>query len=152
MNTQFTELRMGGRLKQTLTDKNCVKSTVSTRAQRRHKGTREGKLKREKERRMKMGKKITMLRFPCMHFSNLPKFIIPSLLSHTRDPFPASIIPSTKPIPLFMLELRCFLSHWKWLLHRYDVLLLHTSRNNSFFFFFSCFVCSCLQWPKYMSD
>lgn len=41
--------------------------------------------------------------------SDLLKFIIPSLLSHTQDPFPASIIPSAKPVPLVLFKTPLFL-------------------------------------------
>lgn len=44
-----------------------------------------------------------------MLFSDLLKFIILSPLSHTQDPFPASVILSTEPIPLVHFKTPLFL-------------------------------------------
>lgn len=40
--------------------------------------------------------------------SSVLKFIIPSLLSHTQNPFPASIIPSAKAVPLVLCKTPLF--------------------------------------------
>lgn len=61
---------------------------------------------------MERGKYKEMLRilsvlFFFLSFSDLPKFIILSHLSHTQDPFSVS----SKPIPPFAVKLHCFLSH-----------------------------------------
>lgn len=79
---------------------------------------KKGEVEREKHK-AKLGFQHTL-------FSDLLKFIILSLLSHTQDPFSASIILSTNPIPLFTFKLHCFLSQSKWLLHRCGVCFFNT--------------------------
>lgn len=79
-------------------------------AQDGDKGERERELKSDKGGMNGERKHKAMLRFRHMLFPDLLKFIILSLLSHTRDPFPASIILRTEPIPLFAPKLHCFLS------------------------------------------
>lgn len=104
--------------------------------------------KREKERistceraeEWKERKQKAAPEFPHALPSDVLKFIIPSLLSHTQDPLPASIIPALKRSPLFSLKLHCFLSQTKWFLLRCDALLEQPGGRNS---------SDCCDWSTY---
>lgn len=64
---------------------------------------------REREEEWKERKHKEASKFLRVLPSDLLKFLIPSLLSDTQDPFPASITPSAKPVPLVPFKTPLFL-------------------------------------------